>query len=168
MISGPVIIILLTVLLVCLVFGVPIAFSLGLAGAATIVAASGIPFLIQVPLTLQRTLADPVMLAVPMYILMGEILYRGKVGQQLFEVANVWVGRMRGGTGVSAVSAFTFFAAIVGSSMASVLTIGRIALPEMEKAGYSKRLSYGLSAVGGSLGILIPPSIPLIIYASLA
>ncbi|QIK42216.1 TRAP transporter large permease [Pontivivens nitratireducens] len=168
MISGTVIIILLTVLLVCLVFGVPIAFSLGLAGAATIVAASGIPFLIQVPLTLQRTLADPVMLAVPMYILMGEILYRGKVGQQLFEVANVWVGRMRGGTGVSAVSAFTFFAAIVGSSMASVLTIGRIALPEMEKAGYSKRLSYGLSAVGGSLGILIPPSIPLIIYASLA
>jgi len=168
MISGTLILILLGVLLICLVAGVPIAFSLGLAGAATIAAASGLPFLVQIPLTLQRSLADPVILAVPMYILMGEILFRGKVGQQLFDVANTWVGRFRGGTGVSAVAAFTFFAAIVGSSMASVLTIGRIAIPEMEKAGYPKRLSYGLSVVGGSLGILIPPSIPLIIYASLA
>ncbi|MCB1958580.1 MAG: TRAP transporter large permease subunit, partial [Rhodocyclaceae bacterium] len=128
----------------------------------------GVSYLVQIPLTLQRALADPVILAVPMYILMGEILYRGRIGQQLFDVANAWVGRLRGGTGVSAVTAFTFFAAIVGSSMASVLTIGRIALPEMEKVGYPKRLSYGLSVVGGSLGILIPPSIPLILYASLA
>jgi C4-dicarboxylate transporter DctM subunit len=127
-----------------------------------------VSYLVQIPLTLQRALADPVILAVPMYILMGEILYRGRIGQQLFDVANAWVGRLRGGTGVSAVTAFTFFAAIVGSSMASVLTIGRIALPEMEKVGYPKRLSYGLSVVGGSLGILIPPSIPLILYASLA
>lgn len=168
MISLSVILILLAVLLICLAAGVPIAMSLGLAGAATIVAASGVSFLVQIPLTLQRALADPVILAVPMYILMGEILYRGRIGQQLFDVANAWVGRLRGGTGVSAVTAFTFFAAIVGSSMASVLTIGRIALPEMEKVGYPKRLSYGLSVVGGSLGILIPPSIPLILYASLA
>lgn len=168
MISLSVVLILLAVLLICLAAGVPIAMSLGLAGAATIVAASGVSFLVQIPLTLQRALADPVILAVPMYILMGEILYRGRIGQQLFDVANAWVGRLRGGTGVSAVTAFTFFAAIVGSSMASVLTIGRIALPEMEKVGYPKRLSYGLSVVGGSLGILIPPSIPLILYASLA
>lgn len=168
MISLSVVLILLAVLLICLVAGVPIAMSLGLAGAATIVAASGVSYLVQIPLTLQRALADPVILAVPMYILMGEILYRGRIGQQLFDVANAWVGRLRGGTGVSAVTAFTFFAAIVGSSMASVLTIGRIALPEMEKVGYPKRLSYGLSVVGGSLGILIPPSIPLILYASLA
>ncbi len=168
MISLSVVLILLAVLLICLVAGVPIAMSLGLAGAATIIAASGVSYLVQIPLTLQRALADPVILAVPMYILMGEILYRGRIGQQLFDVANAWVGRLRGGTGVSAVTAFTFFAAIVGSSMASVLTIGRIALPEMEKVGYPKRLSYGLSVVGGSLGILIPPSIPLILYASLA
>ncbi|MDD9723430.1 TRAP transporter large permease [Sulfitobacter sp. PR48] len=168
MISGSIILVLIGVLLVCLIAGVPIAFSLGLAGATTIVVAAGIPFLIQVPLTLQRALADPVILAIPMYILMGEILYQGRVGQQLFNVANAWVGRLRGGTGVSAVTAFTFFAAIVGSSMASVLTIGRVALPEMEKVGYPKRLQYGLTVVGGSLGILIPPSIPLILYASLA
>lgn len=167
MISGAVIFTLLAVLFVTLITGVPIAFALGLSGIATILMASGPSFLVQVPLTVTRALSDPVMLAVPLYILMGEILYRGSVGNQLFAVAEAWVGRLRGGTGVSAVAAFTFFAAIVGSSMASVLTIGRIALPEMERAGYSKRLSYGLSVVGGSLGILIPPSIPLIIYASL-
>ncbi len=168
MISATVVLVLFGVLVTCLVLGVPMAFALGLAGAATIATASGVNFLVQIPLTLQRALSDPVILAVPMYILMGEILYRGKVGQQLFDVANAWVGRLRGGTGLSAVSAFTFFAAIVGSSMASVLTVGRIALPEMAKMGYPKHLSYGLSVVGGSLGILIPPSIPLIIYASLA
>jgi C4-dicarboxylate transporter DctM subunit len=168
MISLSLIFLLVAGLLIFLVAGVPIAFALGLTGALTIVVASGPAFLVQIPLTLQRALADPVILAVPMYIVMGEILYRGKVGQQLFTVANAWAGRLRGGTGVSAITAFTFFAAIVGSSMASVLTIGRIAIPEMEKAGYPKRLSYGLSVVGGSLGILIPPSIPLIIYASLA
>lgn len=168
MISATVVFALLAVLILSLVAGVPIAFALGLSGIVTIALAAGPNFLVQIPLTVTRSLSDPVMLAVPLYILMGEILYRGKVGNQLFAVAEAWVGRLRGGTGISAVAAFTFFAAIVGSSMASVLTIGRIALPEMARAGYSKRLSYGLSVVGGSLGILIPPSIPLIIYASLS
>lgn len=168
MTSVTVFVILPTVLLFCFVAGVPIAFSLGLAGVATILAAGGDRFLVQLPLTLNRSLSDPIILAIPLYILMGEMLYRGKVGQQLFGVANVWLRGVRGGTGVAAVAAFTFFAAIVGSSMASVLTIGKIAIPEMQALGYSKRLSYGLSAVGGALGILIPPSIPMIIYASLS
>lgn len=168
MISPGAVALLLVVLLVGLGTGLPIAFSLGLAGIATILAASGERFLMQLPLTLYRALSDPIILAIPLYILMGEILFRGKVGQQLFAVANAWLHRVRGGTGVAAVAAFTFFAAIVGSSMASVLTIGKIAIPEMRALGYGKTLSYGLSAVGGALGILIPPSIPLIIYASLS
>lgn len=156
------------VLLGTLGIGVPIAMALGLAGITTILTAAGSGYLVQLPLTLFRSLSDPVILAIPLYVLMGELLYRGKVGQQLFDVANSWLGRIRGGTGVSAVAAYTFFAAIVGSSMASVLTIGKIAVPEMERTGYSKRLRYGLSAVGGALGILIPPSIPMVIYASLS
>lgn len=153
-------------LLLLLVLGVPVAFALGLAGIAAILT-EGPQFLIQLPLTLIKSFSDVILIALPLFVLMGEILYRGKVGQQLFDMANVWLGRTRGGTGMAAVFAFTFFAAIVGSSMASVLSIGKIAIPEMQKRGYSKRLSYGLTAVGGSLGILIPPSIPLIIYASL-
>lgn len=153
-------------LLLLLVLGVPVAFALGLAGIAAIWT-EGPQFLIQMPLTLIKSFSDVILIALPLFILMGEILYRGKVGQQLFDMANVWLGRTRGGTGMAAVFAFTFFAAIVGSSMASVLSIGKIAIPEMQRRGYSKKLSYGLTAVGGSLGILIPPSIPLIIYASL-
>ncbi|NYT62966.1 TRAP transporter large permease [Alcaligenaceae bacterium] len=158
--------VLLFTLLFLLLLGIPVGFALGLAGVASILTI-GPTFLIQIPLTIIKSFSDVVLIAIPLFILMGEILYRGKVGHQLFDTANAWLGRLRGGTGMSAVFAFTFFAAIVGSSMASVLTIGKIAIPEMEQKGYSKQLTYGLTAVGGSLGILIPPSIPLIIYASL-
>lgn len=160
------------VVLVCslvglLLIGVPVGFALGMAGILSILSV-GPQFLMQIPLTITKSFSDVVLIAVPLFILMGEILYRGKVGQNLFDAANGWLRQTRGGAGMAAVFAFTFFAAIVGSSMASVLTIGKIALPEMRRQGYSKRLSYGLTAVGGSLGILIPPSIPLIIYASMS
>ncbi len=145
--------------------GIPVGFALGLSGILSILTI-GPQFLMQIPLTFTKSFSDPVLIAIPLFVLMGEILYRGKVGQNLFDVANTWLVRTRGGTGMAAVFGFTFFAAIVGSSMASVLTIGKIAIPEMTRQGYSKRLSYGLTAVGGSLGILIPPSIPLLIYAA--
>jgi C4-dicarboxylate transporter DctM subunit len=152
-------------LILLLSLGIPVGFALGLSGILSILTI-GPQFLMQIPLTLTRSFSDPVLIAVPLFVLMGEVLYRGKVGQNLFDVANTWLIRTRGGTGMAAVFGFTFFAAIVGSSMASVLTIGKIAIPEMARQGYSKRLSYGLTAVGGSLGILIPPSIPLLIYAA--
>lgn len=158
--------ILVATLLGLLMIGMPVGFALGLAGVASILTI-GPSFLIQIPLTFTRAFSDVILIAIPLFVLMGEILYRGKVGQQLFDTANQWLARLRGGAGMSAIFAFTFFAAIVGSSMASVLTIGKIAMPEMEQQGYSKRLTYGVTAIGGSLGILIPPSIPLIIYASL-
>ena len=159
--------VLIATLVLLLAIGVPVGFSLGLAGIAAILTV-GSSFLIQIPLTITKSFSDVVLIAIPLFVLMGELLYHGKVGQELFQTADAWLGRLRGGTGMSAVFAFTFFAAIVGSSMASVLTIGKIAIPTMEAQGYSRRLTYGLTAVGGSLGILIPPSIPLIIYASLA
>ncbi len=158
------------VLAVCLLgllaLGVPVGFALGLSGVFAI-ASVGTNFLIQLPLIVTKSLSDVVLISIPLFVLMGEILYRGRIGQQLFAMAEEWLGRVRGGAGMSAVFAFTVFAAIVGSSMASVLTIGKIAIPEMARKGYSKELQYGLTVVGGSLGILIPPSIPLIIYASL-
>ncbi|TSI09305.1 TRAP transporter large permease [Lysinibacillus sp. BW-2-10] len=166
MISGTSILILFGVLFFCLLIGVPIGFTLGLSGLITILTV-GQQFMIQVPLTLNKTLSEFVFVAIPLYVLMGEILYRGKSGERIFFLINSWLGRIRGGTGVATVSAYTFFAAIVGSSMASVLTIGKIAIPEMEKQRYNKEITYGLSAVGGSLGMLIPPSMGLLLYASL-
>lgn len=158
--------ILVAFLLGLLLLGVPVGFSLGLASILTI-SLVGWDFLMLVPLTLGRSFSDFVLLAIPLFILMGEILHRGGVGHNLFDLAHKWLLRVKGGTGISAVFAFTIFAAIVGSSMASVLTIGKIAIPEMEAQGYPKRINYGLTVVGGSLGILIPPSIPLLLYAAL-
>ncbi|HWK23877.1 MAG TPA: TRAP transporter large permease subunit [Ureibacillus sp.] len=166
MISGTSLLVLFGVLFFCLLIGVPIAFTLGLSGLITILTV-GSQFMIQVPLTLNKTLSEFVFVAIPLYVLMGEILYHGKSGERIFYLVNSWLSRLRGGTGIATVSAYTFFAAIVGSSMASVLTIGKIAIPEMEKNNYKKGVTYGLSAVGGSLGMLIPPSMGLLLYASL-
>ncbi|WP_010530097.1 TRAP transporter large permease [Lentibacillus jeotgali] len=168
MISTSAIIILLAVLIFCLLLGVPIGFALGLSGIITIWTSVGTDFMIQIPITLHSSLSDFVFVAIPLYVLMGEILYHGKSGERIFMVAHRLLRKIKGGTGVAGVSAFSFFSAIVGSSMTSVVTIGKIAIPEMIKQNYSKKLSFGLSAVGGSLGILIPPSIPLILYASLS
>ncbi|MEI4768766.1 TRAP transporter large permease subunit [Psychrobacillus sp. FJAT-51614] len=168
MISTSAILILLAVLFISLFLGVPIGFALGLSGVITILFSSDTQFLIQVPITLKNTLSEFIFVAIPLYIIMGNLMYHGKSGERIFAVAHHLLRRVRGGTGVASVAAYTLFAAIVGSSMTSVLTIGRIAIPEMLKQNYTKNLSYGLSALGGSLGILIPPSIPLILYASLS
>src|SRR5437879_5628892 len=98
--------VLLATLVVFLLIGVPVGLALGLAGVAAIMTV-GPSFLIQIPLTITKSFSDVVLIAIPLFVLMGEILYRGKVGQQLFDTANIWLGRLRGGTGLSAVFAFT-------------------------------------------------------------
>lgn len=168
LISTGAILILLLVLFVALFLGVPIGFALGLSGVITILFTADLNYLTQVPISLTNTLSEFVFVAIPLYIVMGNIMYHGKSGERLFLVAYQLLHKLRGGAGVASVGAYTIFAAIVGSSMTSVLTIGRIAIPEMRKQRYSKNLTYGLSALGGSMGILIPPSIPLILYASLS
>ncbi|GGA19706.1 TRAP transporter large permease [Psychrobacillus lasiicapitis] len=168
MISTSAILILLAVLFIALFLGVPIGFALGLSGVITILFSADTQYLIQVPITLKNTLSEFIFVAIPLYIIMGNLMYHGKSGERIFAVAHHFLRRVRGGAGVASVAAYTLFAAIVGSSMTSVLTIGRIAIPEMLKQNYTKNLAYGLSALGGSLGILIPPSIPLILYASLS
>jgi C4-dicarboxylate transporter, DctM subunit len=160
--------VLIGVLFLLLIIGVPISFALGLSGIITIITMMDTMYLNQIPLTLYGSLSEFIFVAIPLYVLMGEILFQGKSGQRLFSATKAWMHNIKGGTGAASVISYTFFAAIVGSSMTSVLTIGKIAIPEMIKEKYSKELSYGLSAIGGSLGILIPPSIPLIIYASLS
>ncbi|MTD30590.1 TRAP transporter large permease [Planomicrobium sp. YIM 101495] len=168
MISTSAILILLLVLFTALFLGVPIGFALGLSGVVTILFTADPQYLTQVPISLRNTLSEFIFVAIPLYIIMGNIMYHGKSGERIFSVAFQLLQKVKGGTGVASVAAYTVFAAIVGSSMTSVLTIGRIAIPEMLKQSYSKKLTYGLSALGGSLGILIPPSIPLILYASLS
>lgn len=158
-----------TVLLLVLLFsGLPVAFALGLSGVVGMVLfLGGEGALAQLPILGYKSLDDFVLTAVPMYILMSQILLTGKVGNDLFELANKWLRHLPGGLGVATVIACAIFAAITGSSVACAVTIGSIAIPEMLSRGYSRHLVLGTVAAGGTLGILIPPSIPMILYGAI-
>ena len=102
---------------------------------------------------------------VPLFVLMGAIASRSGLSADLFRAANAWLGWMRGGVAMSAIAACAGFGAVCGSSLATASTMGRVALPELKKYHYSDRLGTGTIAAGGVLGILIPPSVVLIIYS---
>ncbi len=105
---------------------------------------------------------------IPLFILMGHFATQGGISRALFGFASSVMGRFKGGLAMAAVLASAAFGAICGSSVATAATITSVALPEMKRHGYSGRLSTGTLAAGGTLGILIPPSVPLVIYAILA
>lgn len=160
---------LFTILLLVLLFsGLPVAFSLGLGGVAGMVLfLGGEGALAQLPIIGYKSLDDFVLVSIPLYILMSQVLLTGKVGNDLFELANKWLCHLPGGLGVATVIACAIFAAITGSSVACAVTIGSIAIPEMLSRGYDRRLVLGTVAAGGTLGILIPPSIPMILYGAI-
>jgi len=153
-------------LLILLLTGIPVAIGLGLisvAGYVLVLGDSGlsayVPF---------NTLNSFVLTAVPLFILMGEVLLKCGISERLYRGTSRWVASIPGGLLHSNVVSCSLFAAICGSSPATAATIGTIALPALEKRGYDRLLSLGSIAAGGTLGILIPPSISLIVYGSLA
>lgn len=149
-------------LLTLLFIGVPVAFSLAGLGAALLLL-KGLP-VAMVAQNLHGALDNFVLLSVPLFLLMSNLLLKGGVGKDLFEAVQKWVGHWPGGLGISALLSCGIFSAISGSSVATAATVGTVAIPEMIKRGYGKGFTLGLLAAGGTLGILIPPSIPLIVY----
>jgi C4-dicarboxylate transporter DctM subunit len=105
------------------------------------------------------------LIAIPLFVLMAEFMMRGKVVDDLYEVGNKLVGHLPGGLAIATIFACTIFAAISGSSVATALTIGAVAIPQMMKYNYSRPTIFGSVAAGGTLGILIPPSGPMVLYA---
>jgi len=154
--------VILVLLIVLLVLRVPVAFALGGLGVA-LLAYFPLP-LIGVPEKLYGTMDSFELLAVPMFLLMSNILLKAQVGKDLFGAVQSWIGHWPGGLGVATILSCGIFSAVSGSSVATAATIGTVAIPEMTRRGYPKYFVYGLLAAGGTLGILIPPSIPLIIY----
>ncbi|MDE0758690.1 MAG: TRAP transporter large permease [Pseudomonadales bacterium] len=149
-------------LVTLLILRVPVAFALGVLGVFLLWL---FPFpLTGVPQRLFGTMDSFELLAVPMFLLMSNILLKARVGRDLFAAVQSWVGHWPGGLGVATVLSCGLFSAISGSSVATAATIGTVAIPEMTERGYSRPFVLGLLAAGGTLGILIPPSIPLIIY----
>jgi C4-dicarboxylate transporter, DctM subunit len=151
-------------LLVVLFAGLPVAFSLGTT-SVLLIGLFELPMKI-IANTMFTSLDSFVVIAIPLFVLMSRVLLDGRVGDDLFEVMNVWVRHLPGGLAIATILACAFFAAISGSGAATAATIGMVAYPAMLGRGYQKQFILGLLACGGTLGILIPPSIPLIIFGA--
>jgi C4-dicarboxylate transporter DctM subunit len=152
----------LGVMFALLLAGLPVAFSLGVLGLGMLVIGGFSPLM--APQAILSTLDGFILLAVPLFLLMSNILLRGGCGKDLFAAVQAWVGHWPGGLAVATIVSCGIFAAISGVSVATAATIGVVAIPEMIKRGYNKNFVYGLLAAGGTLGILIPPSLPMIVY----
>lgn len=108
------------------------------------------------------------MTVIPLFVLMGAFIHRSQLSQDLYDAANAFLGHRRGGMAMGTVAACAGFAAVCGSSIATAATISRVAMPSMRRFGYRDSLSTGSIAAGGTLGILIPPSVPMVLYGILA
>lgn len=152
---------------VLLLLGLPVAFTLCLLAVGGMFFFNGGTFAFaQIPIISYKSLDDFTLTALPMYVLMSQVLVISGVGRDLYEMASRWFRHLPGGLAIATIFCCTIFSAISGSSVATAVTVGAVALPEMVRRGYPKRHVLGLLAAGGTLGILIPPSIPMIIYGS--
>lgn len=149
-------------LLALLLAGVPVAFALAGLGFGLLAFGGFSPLM--TPAGLLSATESFILLAVPLFLLMSNVLLKGGVGNDLFSAVQAWVGHWPGGLAVATILSCGLFAAISGSSVATAATIGTVAIPEMTNRGYPRRFVLGLLAAGGTIGILIPPSIPMIIY----
>ncbi len=155
---------LFVLLAVLLLIGLPIAFALGLAATATIWLGDLMPMLI-VPQEMIRSVNSFALLAIPFFILAGFLMQHGGISRRLVDFSNTLVGSMTGGLAMVAIVTSLFFAAISGSGTATTAAIGAILIPAMIAKGYNANFAAANQAAAGSLGVIIPPSIPLILYA---
>lgn len=159
-------VLILLALMALLLLRTPVAIAVGGLGVI-LLWAKGLP-LVGIPQRLHGSMDSFELLAVPLFLLMSNVLLRGGVGKDLFAAVQSWVGHWPGGLAVATILSCTLFSAISGSSVATAATIGTVAIPEMAQRGYARPFIFGMLAAGGTLGILIPPSIPLIIYGVIA
>jgi len=153
------------ILLVLLFSRMPIGFVMALVGFAGFAYLSGFDGGLGVLRTVvYSTFADYNLSVIPLFILMGSFCFFAGLSKDLYDTVHSWLGQLRGGLAMATVGACAGFAAISGSSLATAATMGTVALPEMKRYKYDDRLSTGAVAAGGTIGILIPPSIILILY----
>ncbi|GEN23648.1 TRAP transporter large permease [Halomonas cupida] len=155
---------LFVLLLVLFILGVPIAFSLGLASAVTVWHGDLMPMLIVAQQFIASVNSFPLM-AIPFFILAGYLMQSGGISRRLVDFSNTLVGHMTGGLAMVAILTSLFFAAISGSGAATTAAIGSILIPAMVAKGYASDYAAANQAASGALGVIIPPSIPLILYA---
>ena len=151
-------------LLLFMATGAPVAVGMGLIGALGTVAFVSTGALTQLASIAYSQSASFVLVVVPLFVLMGEVIAFSGMGAALYRAASLWLRRLPGGLAAATVLACAGFASVCGSSPVTAATIGAVSVPEMIRNGYDKRLALGTTAAGGTLGILIPPSVPMILY----
>ncbi len=161
-------VIILALLLIFLLYGIPVFASLGIASVTAIVLTKGFHGLTVIPELYYEKMDNFVLIAIPLFILMGEILFHTGIGSDLYKMASRWTNKIPGGLAMGTVIASTVFGAMCGVSVAGAATIGAFAVPEMLKRGYDKSLATGSVAASGALALLIPPSIGFILYGAVA
>jgi C4-dicarboxylate transporter DctM subunit len=150
-------------LAVCFGLGMPIAFSLGVASVATLQFGSNLPLTLAAQRLFTGTDSFPLM-AIPFFMLAGELMEAGGISRRLFDFAHALVGFVFGGLAMVAVVAAMFFAGISGAAAADTAAVGAVSIPAMIRKGYKKGFAAAVQAAGGSIGVIIPPSIPMIIF----
>ncbi len=150
-----------------LVVGMPVAFSLGVVGLSSLFALEGGGAFYGVTMIIYQSLHSFTLTAIPLFILMANILIHSRISEDLYRFIHSLVGHWPGGLGIATVLFCAGFSAISGSSVATAATVGMLSVPEMLQMGYDRRFTFGLVAAGGTLGILIPPSLSMILYGAL-
>ena len=150
-----------------MLIGLPIAVSMALVGIVGGIAAYGTPFLDSIAPVVWGVQNENLLTSVPLFVLLGELLLRSGIADRMYVALSAWLGRLPGGLLHTNIGSCALFAATSGSSVATAATVGTVALPSLHRRGYSMRASLGSLAAGGTLGILIPPSVNMIVYGSL-
>ncbi len=161
---GIITLLIIAVLILLIGFGTPISFATGFVSLLIFAAYMDINTLYQIAEIVAESGTNLFMITIPLFVLMAEILSFSGVGNDLYTAAHRWLSWLPGGLAISSIGTCTGFAAVSGSSPATAATVGLVAIPEMIKRGYNRRLAVGSIAAGGTLGILIPPSIAMIVY----
>ncbi|MCQ2436980.1 MAG: TRAP transporter large permease, partial [Clostridia bacterium] len=156
------------IFVVCLVIGVPVAYAICTAAGITLYVGVGEKQFMMVVQRMFQSCDSFALIAVPFFILAGDLLSKGKISKVLVEFCESFLGFIRGGLSIVSVLAGMFFAAISGSGAATTAAVGATLVPELKKRGYEEDSAAALVAAAGTIGVVIPPSVPMVLYAVIA
>ncbi|MGO4888656.1 TRAP transporter large permease [Anaerobacillus sp. MEB173] len=155
------------ILILLFLINVPVAIALGMSATLVFIIQDSVPIIAVMQRMFNSVDSFP-LLAIPFFILAGKLMESGGISRRLIHLANVIFGRVRGGLGLVSIMACAFFAAISGSAAATTAAVGSLLIPAMVKKGYDKSFATAIQATGGTVGIMIPPSVPLVLFGVIA
>jgi C4-dicarboxylate transporter, DctM subunit len=162
------ILLLFACVLVLVLLNIPIAVALGIVAVVALIAAQGLDTLPNIPIVIYNGATNFPLIAIPLFILAGSIMNASGISRRLIAFASAVLGWIRGGLSIVSIGTSMFFAEISGSAVADVAALGSVLIPAMEKRGYSKEFACAVMSSSATLAVIIPPSIPMILYAVIA